>query len=69
MYLEMQQSHGLKAFFICFKNWRNSLKMLLFQFTFKRSFLNATPELFFCSNRAPVYNIFNMAPKKETQMI
>jgi hypothetical protein len=35
MYLEMQQSHGLKAFLICFENRRNSLKMLLFQFTFK----------------------------------
>jgi hypothetical protein len=24
-----------------------------------KSFLNGTPELFFCSNRAPVYNSFN----------
>jgi hypothetical protein len=24
-----------------------------------KSFRNGTPELFFCSNRAPVYNIFN----------
>jgi hypothetical protein len=30
-----------------------------------KSFLNATLELIFCSDRVPVYNIFNVAQRKK----